>query len=126
LTRSISEQAVGGQEITAAASDLDHQTKEASRSMKEQAQSFKQITSNTANISKQIKMIAAANLENSQSTVVILQRIQEVRDVSRENAESATGIEDLLGGMHKTKASLTRHNHRRGSASSASETGRRT
>ena len=75
------------QEITAAASDLDKQTQQASRAMKEQAAGFKQITDSSANITKQIKLIAAANLENSRSTTVILERIQEVRDVSRDNGE---------------------------------------
>ena len=66
------EQAKSSQEITAAASDLDQQTREASRAMKEQARGFKQITVSSANITKQIKLIAAANLDNSQSTDVIL------------------------------------------------------
>jgi hypothetical protein len=98
------EQATASREITAAASDLDQQTKEASRAMKEQAIGFKQITSSSANISKQIKSIAAANLENSQSTIVILDKLQEVRGISRTNVEAADRIGAVLGGVADLKS----------------------
>jgi len=55
------------------------------------------VSGSSVNIAKQIKMIADANLENSQSTSVILQRLQQIREVSRNNGESAKTIERMLG-----------------------------
>jgi methyl-accepting chemotaxis protein len=123
LNKAMSEQATASKEITAAASDLDQQTKEVSGAMKEQAISFKQITAASANIARQIKTIAAANLDNSKSTVVILERIQEVRDVSRENGESAKSIEGILGERHRAEPLLKRRNDRRARTSTPAETG---
>jgi methyl-accepting chemotaxis protein len=118
LAKAMGEQATASQEITAAASDLDHQTREASRAMKEQTISFKQINGSSINITKQIKLIAAANLENSQSTNVILDRIQDVRGIARENIQAATRIEGLLDGA----AALKGRNGRRKPATPPAET----
>jgi methyl-accepting chemotaxis protein len=122
LTKAMNEQATASREITAASSDLDQQTKEASRAMKEQAIGFKQITASSANITKQIKSIAEANLENSQSTLVILDRLQEVRGISRTNVEATDRIGEVLGG---TSAALKNRNGRRKPAPSPAETGGR-
>src|SRR6185369_1750852 len=98
LAKSMAEQARSSQEITAAASDLDQQSREASRAMKEQATGFKQITEGSANIAKQIKLIAASNLENTRSTTVVLDRIEQVRQVARKNGESAQSIRRIVMG----------------------------
>jgi methyl-accepting chemotaxis protein len=121
----MNEQATASAEITAAAGELDQQTKEASRSLKEQAMSLQQITAGSANVTKQVKLIAAANLENSRSTDFISERIQEVRDGSRENGESAQSIESILAETGGARASLKRRNRGRRPASSAAETGGR-
>jgi methyl-accepting chemotaxis protein len=96
LTKAMTEQAKNSEEITAATSDLDQQTREASRAMKEQTISFRQITEGSANVTKQVKLIATSNVENSRATTVILKRIQEVRDVSKQNGQSARDIERIL------------------------------
>jgi methyl-accepting chemotaxis protein len=119
----MNEQATAAKEITAAASDLEEQTKQANRAMTEQTLGFRQITGSSANIAKQIKLIASANLDNSQSTRVILERLQEVRDVSRENAESAKNIERVVGKRSETMVSLKRRNGRRKPASAPVEGG---
>jgi hypothetical protein len=57
---------------------------------------------------------------------VILNRIQEVRDVSRDNGESAKSIEAILGETRRTALSIKRPNDRRGRAAAQAETGRKT
>jgi len=92
----MTEQAKSSQEISTAANDVNQQTRETSTALKEQAESFKQITDNSASITKQIKLIAATNLDNSRSTAAVLERIQQVRDVSQRNGVSAQGIKRIL------------------------------
>jgi alkyl hydroperoxide reductase subunit AhpC len=116
----MAEQAKNSDEISAATSDLDQQTKEASRAMKEQAVSFKQIADGSGNVTKQVKLIAAANLENSRSTVIILKRIQEVRDVSIQNGESARNIERVL---EKTSVATSKKQKAAGNAGKSNTNG---
>jgi methyl-accepting chemotaxis protein len=96
LAKAMGEQAKNSDEINAAVSDLDQQTREASRALKEQTMGFKQITDGSTNVTKQIKLIAGSNLENSRSTTQILKRIQDVREVSRQNGESAKDIKRII------------------------------
>jgi len=93
LAKAMPEQAKNSQEITAAASDLTQQAAQASRGMEDQTRTFKGIAANTANITKQIQLVAAANLENSRSTTVIVQRIDEIREVSRTNGAEAETLQ---------------------------------
>ena len=122
LTKAMGEQANSSREVTAATADLDLQARQVTQGMKEQALGFKQITTNSANIAKQIKSIAASNLENSQSTTVILKRIQEVRDVSRENGQFAKSIERIVGERRVAAPALPRRNGRRERPSSSDQT----
>jgi methyl-accepting chemotaxis protein len=64
--------------------------------MEEQTRAFKGITADSANITKQIKLIAAANLENSGSTAVVAEKINEVREVSRANGAESKTIQRIL------------------------------
>ena len=80
--------------------------------MKEQSASFKQVTDGSANIAKRIKLIAASNLENSRSTTIILERIQSVRNVSRDNTKEARNIEGILGRKSEPTPSVKSQKHR--------------
>jgi len=93
----MSGQSISSQEITKATLGLDQQTRQANQAMREQTDNLKQITNSSANIGRQIKSIAAANVENSKSTTVILERIRETREIARQNKESISSLESNIG-----------------------------
>jgi methyl-accepting chemotaxis protein len=97
LTRSLAEQSQAAQEITGASSSLTHQAAEAKRSLEEQARSLKQMAGGASAVSKHIKTIASSNKDNSQSAVVIAERLLQVRGIARENLQEGKGIASLLG-----------------------------
>jgi methyl-accepting chemotaxis protein len=110
VTKAMSEQATSSREIMSATADLEQQARQATAAVEEQGASLKQISAGSANITKQVKLIAAANLENSKSTTVILDRIQEARDLSRQNKESTRNLERILQGSPGSPTSSRKPN----------------
>jgi methyl-accepting chemotaxis protein len=66
--------------------------------MEEQVKAVKGITSSAANVSKQIKLIASANKGHSVNAGSILEKIEQVRQLSAKNKSGAERIRSIMEG----------------------------
>jgi methyl-accepting chemotaxis protein len=129
VTKSMTEQSTGMQDIASAAEGMRVQSEKASRALFDQARTMREMTAAAQNTAKQIKLITKANIEHSATAASLLTSMGEIRRITDRNA---SGVKQTRGGtdelMRRTKALLNlvqrpsngRHSNGRSTRSSRS------